>query len=227
MGKLIDPKRRERVKREREERKVRIRAVARAIFEKLPFAEVSLDSIGQAADVDRGVASMYFRTREELFLILLREELADWYTALEKAIGLRKECFETSEIAGRLAASLARRTELTRLLSLEAVVLEQNLDPMEAYRFQRWRRDRMDAVGKLLERGVVDLEEGEGVRLLYRTQLLASALKPAADPRGAAAYEVGDPDFAMFKLDFESELKRILTAILDARSKGEGDEESE
>jgi AcrR family transcriptional regulator len=218
MGKLIDPKRRERAKREREQRKERILAVARLTFDRLPFAEVSLDSIGHAAGVDRGVASMYFRTREELFLLLLREELAGWYGTIEKDLDRHEGLFASSELTGILAASLAARPGLTRLLSLEPVVLEQNLDPMEAFRFQRWRRDRMVAVGELLESKVDGMVEGDGIRLLHRAQLLASALKPAADPRGAAAYEVGDPDFALFKLDFESELKRILTAILKAKT---------
>ena len=79
MGRLIDPEKRARAKSKRIERKSRILKVARSTFSKLPFVEVTLDSIGQRADVDRGVASMYFRSKEELFLRVLREELADWY----------------------------------------------------------------------------------------------------------------------------------------------------
>ena len=86
MGKLIDPERRARAKRQRAEKKRRILSVARSTFAKLPFVEVTLDSIGHRADVDRGVASMYFRTKEELFLLLLREELANWYADLEKML---------------------------------------------------------------------------------------------------------------------------------------------
>ena len=37
-----------------------------------------------------------------------------------------------------------------------------------------------------------------------------------ADPKGAATYEVGDPDFAVFAVDFESELKAMLLAIVKA-----------
>ena len=93
-------------------------------------------------------------------------------------------------------------------------MLEQNLDAMEAFRFQRWRRDRMVAIGEDLDRRVERLEEGGGIRLLHRVQLLTSALQPAADPKGAATYEVGDPDFAVFKIDFETELKRFVVAML-------------
>jgi AcrR family transcriptional regulator len=216
MGRLIDPERRERAKQQRIERKKRILDVARSTFSKLSYVEVTLDSIGHAADIDRGVASMYFRTKEELFLRLLRAELAEWYSALENELDRGDDCLSQSELAELLAGSLSKRPELTRFLSFEAVVLEQNLDAMEVFRYQRWRRERMSAVGAIVDRTVDGLEEGMGIRLLHRAQLLTAALKPAADPKGAATYEVGDPDFAVFAIDFETEMKGILLAVIRA-----------
>ena len=158
MGRLIDPEKRDRAKRQRVERKARILNVARSIFSRLPFVEVTLDNIGQRADVDRGVASMYFRSKEELFLRVLREELGDWYSALEAELDRGDVDLSHQDLAGLLATSLAGRPELTRFLSLEAVVLEQNLDAMEVFRLQRWRRDRMGEIAAILERNVDGLE---------------------------------------------------------------------
>ena len=220
MGRLIDPERRKRAKSQRIEKKARILSEARTTFSKLPFVEVTLDSIGQRADVDRGVASMFFRSKEELYLRVLREELDDWYSALETELDRAEGGFSQSELAELLARSLSGRPELRRFLSFEAVVLEQNLDAMEAFRFQRWRRDRMVAVGEGFDRRVDGLEKGGGIRLLHRVQLLTSALQPAADPKGAATYEVGDPDFEVFKIDFEVELKRFVAAMLKEGVKG-------
>lgn len=219
MGRLIDPDKRKRAKSQRAGRKLKILEVARSTFSRLPFVEVTLDNIGHRADVDRGLASMYFRSKEELFLRLLREELAEWYSALGAEFDCTPGSLSSSDLAERLAASISKRPELTRFLSLEAVVLEQNLDAMEVFHFQRWRRDRMVAVGQDLDAAVDGLDEGDGVRLLHRVQLLTAALRPAADPRGAASYEVGDPDFEVFKIDFEAELKSLLTAILEKKSR--------
>jgi len=220
MGRLIDPERRARAKGQRIEKKARILSVARSTFSRLPFVEVTLDSIGQRADVDRGVASMFFRSKEELFLRILREELDDWYSALETELDRAENGLSQSALSDLLARSLSERPELRRFLSFEAVVLEQNLDAMEAFRFQRWRRDRMVAIGEDLDRRVERLEEGGGIRLLHRVQLLTSALQPAADPKGAATYEVGDPDFEVFNIDFEAEMKRFVVAMLKAGVKG-------
>jgi len=220
MGRLIDPEKRERAKGQRVERKARILKVARSIFSRLPYVEVTLDSIGQRANVDRGVASMYFRSKEELFLRVLREELADWYSALEAELESADGPLSQPDLAELLATSLAGRPELIRFLSLEAVVLEQNLDAMEVFHLQRWRRDRMAAVGAILEQKVDGLGEGDAMRLLHRVQLLTAALGPAADPKGAASYEIGDPDFAVFAIDFETELKRFAVAMLKEGVKG-------
>jgi len=216
MGRLIDPEKRERAKSQRVERKARILKVARSTFSKLPYVEVTLDSIGQRAKVDRGVASMYFRSKEELFLRVLREELGDWYSALEEEIDRADDPLSRLDLAELLATSLAGRPELTRFLSLEAVVFEQNLDAMEVFHLQRWRRDRMAAVGVILARKVDGLEEWDAMRLLYRVQILTAALRPVADPKGAASYEVGDPDFAVFAIDFEDELKSFILGMLNA-----------
>ena len=158
---------------------------------------------------------MYFRSKEELFLRVLREELADWYSALETEFECADGPLPQPDLAELLATSLAGRPELIRFLSLEAVVLEQNLDAM-----QRWRRDRMAAGGAILEQNVAGLGEGDAMRLLHRVQLLTAALGPAADPKGAASYEVGDPDFEVFAIDFETELKRFVVAMLEAGVKG-------
>lgn len=220
MGRLIDPEKRDRAKAQRVERKARILKVARSIFSKLPFVEVTLDSIGQRANVDRGVASMYFRSKEELFLRVLREELADWYAALEEELESADGPFSQPDLAELLATSLNGRPELIRFLSLEAVVLEQNLDAMEVFHLQRWRRDRMTEVCAILEQKAEGLAEGDAMRLLHRVQLLTAALGPAADPKGSASYEVGDPDFAVFNIDFETELKRFVAAMLKDGVKG-------
>jgi hypothetical protein len=101
------------------------------------------------------------------------------------------------------------------------MVLEQNIEVMEVFRFQRWRRDRMAEAGESLERSTSALQPGQGSRLLYLVQLVAAGLEPAANPRGSAAFDRGDPEFEGFWIDFEAELKRIVTGIMESWDEGE------
>lgn len=215
MGKLIDRGRRERAREQRAVRKQRILNEARSIFASMSYTEVTLDHIGQRADVDRGVASMFFGSKEEIFLLVLRNELDVWYTALADELADVPGILDPSELAGLIARSISVPDLLGRLLSLTPVVLEQNMEPVEVYRFQRWRHDRMTEVGGLLERAGA-LEAGSGFHLLYLVQLLTAGLEPAANPRGAAAFDRDDADLAGLVIDLENELRTLIAAFLRA-----------
>jgi AcrR family transcriptional regulator len=214
MGKLIDREKLQRAKRERGEKKKRILIEARDTLLRMPFVEVTIDTIGKAAGVERGVASMFFRTREELFLIILREELEQWFDALERRLEQTEGPAEPDVALGCVASSLAERPDLTRLLSLLPVVLEQNVEAMEVFRFQKWRRDRGGELGLLIEELAPDLDPGSGFKMVYMAQILATGLEPAAHPRGSAAYDRGDPDFEAFWIDMGDELARLLMASI-------------
>jgi hypothetical protein len=81
------------------------------------------------------------------------------------------------------------------------------------YRFQRWRHDRMSAVGAALEQAG-GLRTGAGFHLLYLAQLVAAGLEPAANPRGAAAFDRADPDLVGLVVNLEDELTTLLAGFL-------------
>jgi len=214
VGRLINRDKLARAKEQRELRKQRILEEAGSIFARMAYSEVTLDTIGQRADVERGVASMYFRSKEDLFLIVFKNSLAEWYDSLEREIRNEDGTWDLPTLASFLADSLARRSVLTRYLSLLPVVMEQDIEPMEVFRFQRWRCDRMSVVGDALEKKTPYLKEGHGSALLYRTQLVAGGLEIASNPRGAAAFDRDDPDFAGLWVDMATELARVISGYL-------------
>jgi AcrR family transcriptional regulator len=213
MGKLIDKGKRELARRRRATRKERILAEARKSFERLPFVDVSMDSIGHAAKVDRGVASMYFKSKEGIFLLLLKDELDEWLSALAADLERSSEERSARRLTSLLAESLAARPRLTRFLSLAPVVFEQNLEVIEVFRFQRWRRDRMVEVGEMVDAAAGPVRGG-GARLLHLIQLIAAGFEPLAHPKGTVAYELADPDFAMLRIDLREDLELLIGAVL-------------
>ena len=175
----------------------------------MPYVEVTLDAIGQSADVDRGVASMYFGSKEELFLLLLKKQLGEWYESLEERFEDVSGSLAADELAEVLASSLVERSIMVRYLSLLPVVLEQNMEVMEVFSFQRWRLERMNRVARSLEKVSQSLGDGAGFRLLHLLQLVAAGLEPAANPKGSAAFDRGNPDFDAHFINLEDELKRF------------------
>ena len=214
MGRLIDRERRARAKEAKRRRMEDIREEAVRSFVRLPYVEITLDAVGRRAGVKKGVASMYFGTKEELFLELLREQLDAWYVELEHTLGEQRARLSDARLARLVSASLAERPVLSRFLSLAPVVLEQNMEIMAADRYHRWQRDRMSAVGEELEKRSRSLKKGQGLRLLHLVQLMAAAFHGYSDPRGSLAFNLHDPDFADLRIDLEQELGSLIRRLL-------------
>jgi AcrR family transcriptional regulator len=219
MGRLIDRDRKERAKKAKKVRIANILEEARRSFLKLPYVEITLDAIGRRSGVKKGIASMYFGSKEELYLKLLQEELEDWYDAIERGLEAQPARMSDRKVAGLLASSLAERKGMLRYLAQAAIVLEQNTEIMEAYRFHRWQRDRMVEVGNKLERRVAGMKDGDGLRLLHRIQLIAAGYQPYFDPRGSLAVNLIDPDFEDLRLDMEPEIEREVIQSLANRGR--------
>jgi AcrR family transcriptional regulator len=214
MGRLIDRERRARAKEAKQQRMKDIREEAVRSFVKLPYVEITLDALGRRAGVKKGVASMYFGTKEELFLELLRDELDAWYQELERALGAQRAGVSDARMARLVSTTLADRPVLCRFLSLAPVVLEQNMEIMAADRYQRWQRDRMSTVGGELEQRSRGMKQGQGLRLLHLVQLMAAAFHGYSDPRGSLAFNLHDPDFADFRIDLEREIAALVRRLL-------------
>jgi len=214
MGRLIDRDRKNRAKNAKKERMESIVAEAKVSFLKLPYVEITLDAIGRRAGVKNGIASMYFGSREVLFLQLFRDELDGWYEVIQKGLNAQPARLPNRRLARLLASSLAERTALLRFLAEAPMVLEQNMEIMDAYRFHRWQRDRMVELGGEIERRVKGMAGGEGLRLLHRIQLLAAGFQPYFDPRGSLAVNLIDPDFADLRLDMSAEIEREVLQFL-------------
>ncbi len=214
MGRLINRNRRKRAKEAKAVRMVDIRREALRSFVKLPYVEVTLDAIGRRAGVKKGVASMYFGSREELFLELMRIELGEWFDAVQKSLEAHPARLTPVKMARILATSLAERPVLCRFLALAPVAFEQNMDIIESFRLHRWQLERMTELGRALEKRSQALEDGQGVRLLHRVLLFVAGIQPYADPRGSLSVNLLDPDFDALRLDMATEIEQEVLRSL-------------
>lgn len=212
MGRLIDPERRRRAREVREERRRRILTEADRSFVELPPAEVDLDVIGRRADVKAGIVSMYFGSREELYMVVLRRRLEAWQQDLEARLGKVGGRRGAGRVADDLAASLAARPELVRLLGVMGTMVEGCGDITAALGFSRWYQERLRSLAGVVLKRCRGGDRDEAARLIHRTLLLAGALGFAAFPRGAGVLAVHEaPHLAV---DLEAELRRAVAERL-------------
>jgi len=217
---LINQERRQRNRMAKRERKTRILEAARGVFMALPFSTVTLEDISRRAKVRDGLPTLYFGSKEELFLQLLGREVRDWCEALTVELGAISSAGDGCGLAPVVAASLADRPALTRMLSLLHGVLEQDADVEGSQSFTLTYGERVRRVGSMLEDCDPRLGDGDGARFLFRVLTIASALHPAIRPTGMAAPAVRS--MGAFETGFAEELESLTTALLDSVRPGGG-----
>jgi len=214
MGKLIDPNRTRKAREARKERARKILETAESAFVRYPYADITLDTIGQMAGVKQGQATLAFRSREELFLNVIRRQMTDWYTALETGLKATDDPLTREGAADFVAASLAKRPDFTRLLGALHTAMELHDDGIEVHNFYRWQRERLLELADAMVRRIAGADRWSCFDALYRGQLIAAAVHPVSRPVGNLAADLMADDHQIFALDLEDEVRRAVVDSL-------------
>ena len=98
------------------------------LYETMSFKEITLKEIGNEVPFSRPTIYNYFQTKEEIFLGLFQREYDRWNEDLT-AILENPEILSRTQLAEDVASSLARRTQLLKLLSMNNFDMEANSRP--------------------------------------------------------------------------------------------------
>lgn len=94
------------------------------LYEHMNFRDITIKEIGRATSFTRTSIYNYYQTKEEIFLALLQREYALWEQDLcAVAAG---EALSRAQLAQALAASLAKRSHMLKLLAMNLYDLEEN-----------------------------------------------------------------------------------------------------
>jgi len=142
----------------REQRRLRILEAARACFGENGFAGATVGAIAERAGVANGLLYQFFRSKEHLFEVVLREIIRDWVRALVP----RDAAHESPSQA--LEGMFRRSVEFCRRHPLLPALLRGD-EGLQLSRIREAGRDcvqpHRDLVARLLLRGI---ESGEFAR---------------------------------------------------------------
>jgi len=196
-------------------RRAQLLAAAAGRFDAAGFEATTMADVAERAGVSKGTTYLYFPSKEALFLKLLGVALAEWAGEARERIAASRSR-STRALARTLAATLASRPRLLRLLALLHPVLENRADLDSVLAFQRALLRDLGSLAALLEQRLADLRPGEGMRLLLRLHALAVGLAPLGErPARVRETVAADPELAVLEIDFERELADSLTALID------------
>jgi AcrR family transcriptional regulator len=193
---------------QKRERRATILAAALATLEETPYQDLTMTQVAARAGLVKGTLYLYFATKEELFLELLRGQLHGWLWDLEAGLELLPRRGRLEATARLVAETALARPLLRTLLGVLPGTLERNLSAQTLQAFQREWTSRAAAMGSLLESTLPFLVQGEGVRLLHRICAHIIGLQALTDPGRLA------PAAGVLQLDFQPELLLGVRALL-------------
>jgi AcrR family transcriptional regulator len=204
---------------EKLERRGIILAAAMDLFMSSSFDSVNMQAVADKAGIAKGTTYLYFKTKEELFLALLNEELAAWLKALRTRLSdLADDPLPLSdkidEFSARVATSLEKQPGLMRLIPLVHAILDHNIDAAAALTYKRRLRMRFMTAGLQIEDVLTFLKAGQGAELLLTIYSLLIGLQGMAEPAPAVAQALLEPDLSLFRIEMTPTLTGLLIHLL-------------
>lgn len=217
-GHLSPARKRARQDGQKLERRQAILETAWGMFQQASYATLTMDAIAHEVGLAKGTLFLYFRTKEELFLAVTQAQLGEWFVAIDRQLSQLVSPVAGQVIAGLLADSLREREGFARLLAILSTGLEQNVSYQAAFAFKQALLEQMTRTGAALEACLPFLGRGEGASLLMQCQALVVGLWHLTDPAPVVKQVFEQPEMQAFRIDFHSEFRRMLAALLDGLS---------
>ena len=136
------------------------------LYQTMSFKQITLKEIGNETSFSRPTIYNYFETKEEIFLALFEEEYERWNADLEKIIRQNEE-LSKKQIADKIAASLATRPQLLKLLSMNNYDMEENSREECLTSFKRAYGRSLKLVKEILDKFCPEMTEERKQRFLY------------------------------------------------------------
>ncbi|HYC05407.1 MAG TPA: TetR family transcriptional regulator [Azospirillaceae bacterium] len=172
----------------------------------------SAGAIAQAAGLAKGTAYLYFASLEDMFLTLLSEHFVRWMRQLRDLADAAPAPLTPEALAAAQARYPVEHPVLMRLAAISHAQLERRGAEAAVRSFKAALAGELAELGAFLEQRLPGLPPGAGAPAAVASYAVVMGLWQVAEPPPAAAEALADPAFAMMRLDFATELPRMLAA---------------
>ena len=148
------------------ERREEIINACEKLYQTMSFKDITLKEIGNVTSFSRPTIYNYFETKEEIFLALYEREYDRWNADLE-AILDGNETMTREQLASAVAASIGKREQLLKLLSMNNYDMESNSRPERLVSFKAAYGESLKNVRALLDKFCPEMKEEEKQSFLY------------------------------------------------------------
>ena len=136
------------------------------LYRTMSFREITLKEIGKITSFSRPTIYNYFETKEEIFLALFQREYDRWNEDLTAVLD-GNERLTKNELSDKIAASLAGREQLLKMLSMNTYDMEANSRQELLTAFKQSYGRSMQLMCMLLEKYCPEMSETEIRNFIY------------------------------------------------------------
>ena len=130
-------------------RKEEIISACEKLYQTMSFKDITLKEIGKETSFSRTTIYNYYQTKEEIFLAIYEREYDCWNEELLRILQ-DNEKLTKEQVAEKLAASIANREKLLKLLAMNNYDMEENSRPELLASFKVAYGESMKNVCKIL-----------------------------------------------------------------------------
>jgi AcrR family transcriptional regulator len=199
---------------QKEKRVSEIVAATARLYEKYDFEDITFARIAREARFTRSNLYKYFRTKEEIFLALLTQDLVRFRRALARALRPGKVS-SVEACAAVWTKTLIRHERLLRLFSILYTSLEKNSSLDSLTRFKRTARHELGALSEILCTLFPALTPEKAGEFLHNQGALATGLYPMAHLSEIQRQAMERAGFEQIGIDFEAHLRDAIEHLLE------------
>jgi AcrR family transcriptional regulator len=176
-----------------------------------------MDAIARKAGMAKGTVFLYFKTKEDLFFSLTAQEFESMFVALNEKLSelvQRGTRHGKAEVMRLLQEVLAPRKLLTRLISIQHIILEQNIRYEEARTFKLMLTRHVQTTGHWFDQAIPFFQPGQGARFVMWMYAFVIGFSHVAEPAPVIqkVYQK-EPEVMKLKVDFGQEFFAALNTV--------------
>ena len=163
------------------------------LYQTMSFREITLKEIGTITSFSRPTIYNYFPTKEEIFLALFQREYDRWNEDLTAILNENAKLTK-AELSEKIAASLAGRDQLLKLLSMNNYDMESNSRQEMLTAFKQSYGQSMQLMSMLLEKFCPDMSAADIRDFIYTFYPFMFGIYPytaVTEKQSAAMKEAG------------------------------------
>ena len=147
-------------------RKEEIINACEKLYQTMSFKDITLKEIGNETSFSRPTIYNYYQTKEEIFLALFEREYVRWNEELQTILRDNRKLTK-AELAEKLAASLANRQQLLKILAMNNYDMEENSREELLTSFKVAYGESIKNVGSILTKFCPKKSDAEIQNIIY------------------------------------------------------------